>query len=95
MLTQVIGLCRLFSQTAITPQGDKTMTKFQAGKTYFTRSVADADCIIKITIDKRTPSTIVTTDGKRLKVKEWNGVEQVKPWGSYSMAPIISADRLA
>jgi hypothetical protein len=28
-----------------------------------------------------------------LRVKVWNGVEQVKPWGTYSMAPIVSADR--
>jgi hypothetical protein len=69
------------------------MTQFQIGKTYFTRSICDADTIIRVTVSKRTDKTIVTDSGDRLRVKVWNGVEQVKPWGTYSMAPIVSADR--
>lgn len=69
--------------------------QFAAGKTYFTRSVCDADCIIRVTIAKRTAKTITTDEGKVLRVSEWDGVERVKPWGSYSMAPIVSADREA
>lgn len=70
------------------------MTKFETGKTYFTRSVCDHNCVIEITIAKRTPFTVTTTDGERFRVKVWEGVEQVKPWGSYSMAPVVSADRI-
>ena len=70
------------------------MTKFETGKTYYTRSVADYDTIVRVTVAKRTDKTIVTAAGDRLHVKIWNDVEQVKPWGSYSMAPIVSADRL-
>ncbi len=70
------------------------MTKFETGKTYYTRSVADYDTIVRVTVAKRTDKTIVTVAGDRLKIKVWDGVEQVKPWGSYSMAPIVGADRM-
>jgi hypothetical protein len=70
------------------------MTKFETGKTYYTRSVADYDTIVRVTVAKRTDKTIVTAAGDRLKINVWNDVEQVKPWGSYSMAPIVGADRL-
>jgi hypothetical protein len=70
------------------------MTKFETGKTYYTRSVADYDTIVRVTVAKRTDKTIVTALGDRLRINIWNDVEQVKPWGSYSMAPIVSADRL-
>lgn len=71
--------------------------KFQAGKTYATRSVCDHNCIIRVTVAKRTAKTITTTAGKtlRIAVSPFDGVEQVKPWGSYSMAPIVSADKVA
>jgi hypothetical protein len=70
------------------------MTKFETGKTYYTRSVADYDTIVRVTVAKRTDKTIVTAAGDRLRINIWNDVEQVKPWGSYSMAPIVSADRM-
>ena len=70
------------------------MTKFQIGKTYYTRSIVDADTIVRVTIAKRTDKTIVTAAGDRLRINVWQGVEQVKPWGSYSMAPIVGADRI-
>jgi hypothetical protein len=70
------------------------MTKFETGKTYYTRSVADYDTIVRVTVAKRTDKTIVTATGDRLRINVWNDVEQVKPWGSFSMAPIVSADRL-
>jgi hypothetical protein len=44
-----------------------------------------------VTVAKRTAKTITTTAGKTLRVSVWQGVEQVKPWGTYSMAPIIDA----
>ena len=66
---------------------------FKPGATYQTRSVCDHDCIIAITVAKRTTKTITTTEGKRFRISVWKGVEQVKPLGSYSMAPIIGADQ--
>ena len=70
------------------------MTKFETGQTYFTRSVADYDTIVRVTVAKRTDKTIVTAAGDRLRINVWNDVEQVKPWGSFSMAPIVGADRI-
>jgi hypothetical protein len=70
-------------------------TKFVAGKTYQTRSICDANMIIRETIVSRTAKTVKTASGKTLRVKEYNGIEQILPWGSYSMAPRISADRMA
>jgi hypothetical protein len=66
---------------------------FEVGKTYWTRSVCDSECIITITVAKRTAKFLTTSEGKRLGISSWDGVEHVKPWGAYSMAPIISADR--
>jgi hypothetical protein len=67
------------------------MTTFQAGKTYTTRSACDHNCVISLTVASRTAKSIKTTDGKTLRVAEYNGAEFVKPWGSYSMAPIVRA----
>jgi len=71
------------------------MNAFQAGKTYATRSACDHDCVISITVASRTAKTIKTAAGKVLRISEYQGVEQVKPWGTYSMAPIIGADDAA
>ena len=67
---------------------------FEVGKSYWTRSICDADCIIYITVAKRTAKFLTTTEGKRLGISIWDGVECVKPWGTYSMAPTIPADRV-
>jgi len=70
--------------------------QFEAGKTYMGRSVCDHDCIIKVAVASRTAKTIVTGEGKRLKVKiDFDGDEYVMPWGVYSMAPMVRAGRLA
>lgn len=71
------------------------MSKFEEGKTYMGRSVCDHDCVIRVTVARRTAKTIVTDAGKRLRIHESFGVEHVMPWGRYSMAPQVAADRLA
>lgn len=70
------------------------MNTFQVGKTYATRSACDHECVILVAVAKRTAKTITTAAGKVLRISEYQGVEQVKPWGTYSMAPIVGADRL-
>ena len=71
------------------------MNKFEIGKTYFTRSICDHNCIFEETIVSRTAKTIKTSSGKTLRVNDkFNGIEQIWPEGKYSMAPIISADRI-
>jgi len=72
------------------------MSKFEVGKTYTTRSACNHDCIIAVTVIKRTAKTIIADCGsfrgeKRLRIKDYEGVETVAPWGSYSMSPVINA----
>jgi hypothetical protein len=67
------------------------MQKFNVNQTYTTRSIGDANCIISVTITKRTAKTVTTSEGKTFRVKEWDGKETFKPWGDYSMAPIMRA----
>lgn len=67
---------------------------FEAGKTYTTRSVCDHDCVISVTIQKRTAKTVtaeVRGEVKTFRVAVYDGAEFIKPWGSYSMAPIVRA----
>jgi hypothetical protein len=68
-----------------------TVTEFRPGKTYATRSICDHDCIISITVLNRTAKTIRTTEGKLFRISYRDGLEFVRPWGTYSMAPIIDA----
>lgn len=67
------------------------MNTFEAGQTYTTRSPCDHDCVISLTVAKRTAKTIKTAEGKTLRIAVYEGTEYVKPWGSYSMAPIVRA----
>lgn len=81
-------------------------TKFETGKTYWTRSPCDHNCIIKMRVARRTAKTIFTCPAQssllvkpQLRVQYWdNGsgdqVEHVMPWGRSSMAPVLSADRV-
>lgn len=73
------------------------MQTFQTGRTYQTRSVCDHDCIIKATITKRTNKTVtalVHGESKTFRLAVYDDCEFFKPWGSYSMAPILRADKL-
>lgn len=69
---------------------------FQIGQTYMTSSVMDHNCIYKIKVIGRTVRTVKVQDEsgnlKTLRVFVYRDVEQVKPKGSYSFAPIIGAD---
>lgn len=70
------------------------MKTFETGKTYATRSICDSNCIISVEVVSRTPKTLqVKTGGKAktLRIGTYDGAEFVKPWGSYSMAPIVRA----
>ncbi len=73
-------------------------TQFKVGETYATRSIGDYDCIHSFKILGRTAKTITTTrwsnGGKPMtrRITVWDGVEQFKPFGTYSMCAIISAD---
>jgi len=71
------------------------MKTFETGKTYTTRSICDHACIISVTITKRTAKTVTATvrgESKTFRVATYDGAEFIKPWGAYSMAPIIRAE---
>ena len=77
------------------------MRKFELGKTYMTRSLCNYDCIITLKVIARTNATITAIDDcgetKKYRISkkltEIRDAETVMPWGTYSMAPMISADK--
>jgi hypothetical protein len=78
------------------------MKKFEIGKTYTMRSIGNQECIWTYTVTARTAQTITITDGKGTKrcrisklTSEYRNAESVYPLGQYSMAPILSADKVA
>ena len=72
------------------------MISFKVGSTYYDRSIGDHNCIYKAEIVARTAKTVTikmygkNTCKKRITV--YCDSETFKPFGSYSMAPIINAD---
>ncbi len=67
---------------------------FETGKTYTCTSVCDHECVWTFEVERRTAKSIwIRINGKleRRAVKVWDGVEFFKPFGSYSMAPIVRA----
>lgn len=76
------------------------MTKFEIGNTYSMRSPCDHNCIWTYTVTARTAQTVTLSDGKETKkcriskaYSEWNHTETVFPLGSYSMCPVLTADK--
>lgn len=72
--------------------------KFKVGDVYFTRSICDHETIFAFAIFHRTAKTVtVEVHGKMVKrgLSVWNGVEQFKPYGTYSMCAIISANKVS
>ena len=83
----------------------KEMKKFEVGKRYLMRSACDHDCVWLYAVVSRTESTVVLQQlrmGKPYgdqsrhriskKLTEYRNAESLMPLGSYSMAPILSAD---
>ena len=87
-------MCSSAGDTA-TNQGNRDMSKFNIGTTYTTRSIADHDTVITAKVLKRTAKFVTVKTqfdaAKRCGIVIIDGVETIKPWGSYSMAPTIRA----
>lgn len=71
-------------------------TQFEVGKTYAQRFMSDWDSIAFFTIKARTAKTVtIDVHGKTvrrgLSVSTYNNAEQFRPFGSYSMAMVVSA----
>ena len=76
--------------------GDRPVTKFQIGQTYYDRSACDHECIFTFTIISRTAKTVTFDyrgETKKRGLNVYDGIEQFKPFGTYSMCAIVSADR--
>jgi len=75
----------------------RLIVRFEVGKTYFTRSLGDSTCIIRVTIASRTEKFVTSTEGERFGILqdyvERDGVEAIRPWGRYSLSPILRATR--
>jgi hypothetical protein len=76
------------------------MIQFQVGKTYQTRSPCDYDCIIEATCIRRTDKSVtmqLRDKTRTFRPRSFNvdngRAEYIRPWGNYSMCPIMSADR--
>ena len=73
------------------------MTKFEVGKKYYMASACDRNCTWVYEVARRTAKTVILTDGtdkpSRFRISVWDDIEHVKPLGTYSMSPILSADR--
>lgn len=76
-------------------------TTFEIGKRYSCRSACDYECVWTFEVVGRTATGVRIRDvdeakpPRLRKIRVWYGVESCMPMGSYSMAPILSADRLA
>jgi hypothetical protein len=76
---------------------EQSMLKFELGKTYATNSICDSECIFSFKILARTAKQVtVEVHDKIVKrgLSVYEGVEQFKPFGTYSMCAIIGADDL-
>jgi hypothetical protein len=71
--------------------------KFQVGQEVSARSFCDYDCIFRFTVVSRTAKFVTMNyfgEPKRVGIKVNNeGVEYCLPFGNYSMAAIVYANR--
>lgn len=74
------------------------MSKFQVAQKFQATSACDHECVWTFTVLARTAKFVtLLEDGAavpvRVGVRTWDGVEFCSPFGTYSMAPSLSADR--
>lgn len=75
--------------------------KFEIGKSYQTRLATDADSFLTIRVVSRTAKTVridatgFIPQNAQFRIKNINGIEAIEPWGSYSMSPLVTAEREA
>jgi hypothetical protein len=74
--------------------------RFQVGQQYYCRLVTDYDTVLVYWVVSRTERYVTVEradesepEPKRLGVRVFEGVELCNPWGRYSMAPVLRADR--
>lgn len=70
--------------------------QFQVGRTYYDRSACDCDTIFSFNILARTAKSVtIEVHGRtqRRGITVYDGVEQFKPFGTYSMCAVVCADK--
>lgn len=72
------------------------MSKFIVGNTYSTRSACDYNCVFTFTVVSRTDKSVTIVGDmidkpSRKKIYNFSDVESFLPYGSFSMAPSVSA----
>lgn len=75
--------------------------KFEVGKIYGNRFIGNHELEFKFKVIHRTDKTITlegifdlgVTEQKKRRISIWNGIEEVMPFGSYSKAPLLTADK--
>ena len=74
-----------------------TTIQFEVGHRYHCRSACDHECIWTFAVIRRTQRSIWLNDHDgnviRKVIKTSNGIEHVLPLGSYSMAPVLTAEK--
>lgn len=77
------------------------MSKFEANKKYWYGSICDSDFRDELKIMKRTVKSVWVSGGdngettRRTIQHDSDGSEYIKPFGTYSMCPILRASRIA
>lgn len=79
---------------------ESTVTKFEVGQTYAGRFMSDYDSIAYFKILKRTAKTVTfqyhnEVQRRGVTVASYDQAERFKPFGSYSMAMIVTANDTA
>lgn len=81
-------------------QGAENMKQFEVGQEYSTRSICDWNCIFSFKVISRTAKRIVLKDlvtgdiekrGIHMHIEGGQENEACRPFGNYSMCPIIHA----
>lgn len=74
------------------------MKQFEVGKKYTHGWISNSELFTTWEVIRRTEQTITITDGTETKtckivkkISEWRGAECVRPFGNYSMCPILEA----
>ena len=75
------------------------MRQFEVGKRYTHGWIGDSDLFTTWEVIKRTAQTVTITDGKQTKtckivkgLSEMYKAEAVRPFGTYSMSPTLTAE---
>ena len=74
------------------------MRQFEVGKKYTHGWISNSEHFTTWEVVKRTEQTITITNGTETKtckivkkLSEWSGAECIRPFGNYSMCPILEA----